>query len=150
MLEPEVRLLLQRVPEVADRYLALVDSVDGDPGAAATLAVLGDMVSDVAARLAGLEPLLRRALAAVEEVASESEDAEELVAGAFLDGLSPDDLRLLGPWFGPATRAALDGLELPCRRPEGRDEGRPQGRPSSTSLERHRFPRAAPGGTSPG
>ena len=121
MTEPEVRLLLHRVPELVDRYLALAEAADGDPGAAATLGELGEVVSAMAGQLARIEPALQRALAALEEVATLSDEAEELVAGAFLDSLSPDDLRFLRPWFGPATRAALDDLELPC----GRDEGRP-------------------------
>jgi len=121
MIEPEVRLLLERVPELAHRYLALVEAADGDPGAMAAFGELGELVSDAAGSLAGLEERLERALAAVEEVAATSGDAADLVGGAFLENLSPDDVRLLRRWFGPATRDVLDDLELPC----GRDEGRP-------------------------
>jgi hypothetical protein len=131
MFEPEVRLLLQQVPEFAHRYLALVEAADGDPGAAAAFGELGDMVAEMAAQLARFEPLLSRVLAAVEEVAS-SGDAEELVGGAFLDGLSPDDLRLLGPWLGPATRAVVDDLDLlsePLEPHRPLDRGREEGRP---------------------
>lgn len=120
MIEPEVRLLLHRVPELGERYVALVEAADGDPGTAATLGELGEVVSEWAGQLAHLEPVLRRTLAALEEMAARSEEAQELVAGAFLDSLSPDEVRLLRPWFGPATRAALDDLELPYRRDEGR------------------------------
>ena len=121
MIQPEVRLLLRQVPELAERYLALVEDVDGDPGAAAAFEELGGLVAELAQELGRVEPLLVRALAAVEEVAAGSEDAEELVGGSFLDSLSPDDVRLLAPWLGPATKTVVENLELP----PGRDEGRP-------------------------
>jgi hypothetical protein len=125
--DPEVELLLHEVPELVERYLALVEAADGDPGAAAAFGELGELVAELSLQLAGFEPLLSRALAAVEEVARSSDDAEELVGGAFLDSLSPDDLRLLAPWLGPATRAVVDDLVLPSEsgRRQERDEGRP-------------------------
>ena len=125
MLDPEVQLLLHEVPEFADRYVALVEAADGDPGAAAAFGELGELAAEMALQLARIEPLLCRVLAAVEEVASSSDDAEELVGGAFLDSLSPDHLRLLGPWLGPATRAVADDLVVPHEGGHERDEGRP-------------------------
>jgi hypothetical protein len=44
----------------------------------------------------------------VEKVAETSEDAEELIVWSFFDNLSPDDVRRLDPWLGPATRALVD------------------------------------------
>jgi hypothetical protein len=120
VIDPEVDRLLDEVPELADRYLALAEAADGDPGAAAAFGELGELVAEIAAQLARLEPVLIRVLGAVEQVASSSEDAEELVGGAFLDSLTPDDLRRLEPWLGPATRAVADDLDLPLERDEGR------------------------------
>src|ERR1700746_2124042 len=79
MVDPEVELLLHEVPEFAERYVALAEAADGDPGAAAAFGELGELAAEMAAQLARLEPLLCRVLAAVEEVASTSDDAEELV-----------------------------------------------------------------------
>jgi hypothetical protein len=129
MIEPAVRLLLLRVPELKSRYVALAQAADGDPGTGVTLGELGEVVSELAARLAEAEPLLTRTLAAVEEVAALSSEDRDTVAAAFLESLSPDDVRVLGPWFGPATRAALDDLELPRWGQHGdEDDGRAGGR----------------------
>jgi len=44
-------------------------------------------------------------------VAKTGSDAEELVGYAFLESLSPEDLRLITPWLGTATRSLLDDLD---------------------------------------
>jgi len=109
-----IALLLQRVPEFTDRYLLLVEQVDGDPGTAATLGELADFAAELARQLEELRPVLDRLMVVVEELSATSDDGGDLVAGAFLDSLSPDDLRRLRPWFGRATWAILDELELPA------------------------------------
>jgi hypothetical protein len=103
VIEPEIRSVLEAVPEFVDRYLELVESADGDPGAAAAFTELADFVAD---RLSGPKhspALVARSLAAIEKVARESDDAEALVGWAFLDSFSADDLRRLQPWLGPQT-----------------------------------------------
>lgn len=112
-MEPEVSLLLRRVPEFTDRYLLLVEEADGDPGAAAALGELADFAAQLARQLESLRPVLDRLMAMVEEISAKAEGGDDLVAGAFLDSLSPDDLRRLRPWFGRATWAILDELDLP-------------------------------------
>ena len=111
-MQPELVTILEAAPEFAPRYLELVAAVDGDPGPAAAFAELADFAAELAVTIDRYRPALTRILAGVEEVADRSADAEELVGWAFLDALSPDDLRRLEPWFGPATRAVLHGLEL--------------------------------------
>jgi hypothetical protein len=111
--EPEVAVVLREVPQFAGRYVALAGQADGDPGAAAVFEELADFAGELLRVLGGAQPCLARLLGAVEEVASTSADAEELVGGAFLDNLGPDELRLLERSMGPATRAIRDGLELP-------------------------------------
>lgn len=106
-------VLLDQVPEFADRYLGLVDDADGDPGPAAAFEELADFTATLLRMLDRAGPVLRRVLAGLEQVAATSADAEELVGGAFIDNLSPDDLRLIEPAMGPATRAILDQLQLP-------------------------------------
>jgi hypothetical protein len=113
-MDPDVALLLRRVPEFADRYLVLVEEADGDPGTAATLGELADFAVELALQLEELRPVLDRLMAMVEELSATSDDGGDLVAGAFLDSLSPDDLRRLRPWFGRATWAILDELDLPA------------------------------------
>lgn len=106
-------MLLERVPEFAGRYLALSDAADGDAGAAVAFEELADFTAALLRLIDGAEPVVRRVMAGVEQVAAGGEDAEDLVGGAFLDNLSPDDLRMLERSMGPATRAILDRLELP-------------------------------------
>ncbi|HZU78788.1 MAG TPA: hypothetical protein VE991_02635 [Acidimicrobiales bacterium] len=101
---PEVEVLLDRVPEFAPRYLELVAAFDDDPGAAAAFTELADMVALWAEDPSGAGAVLHRAMAAVEEVASTSVDAEEVVGWCFLDSLDDEDLDALEPWMGAATR----------------------------------------------
>ncbi|HXX88928.1 MAG TPA: hypothetical protein VEI83_01735 [Acidimicrobiales bacterium] len=121
MLDPEVIIVLRLVPEFAERYLTLVEEVDGDPGAVLAFTDLADFTAALARELDRRLPLLERCLGAIEEVAATSPDADELVGWAFLDTLSPEETRALGPWLGPATRALLERLELQP------GEGRPTG-----------------------
>jgi hypothetical protein len=121
MTDEEAALLLRHFPELADRYLALVEEADTDPEAPAALAELAEYAAELAQRADGAGAVLVRLMAGVEALSARSPEAEELVAGAFLDYLSPDDLRRLTPWMGSATRAVLDDLELPLT--ECRDDG---------------------------
>lgn len=118
-MDPEIALLLRRVPEFTDRYLSLVEEADGNPGKAVTLGELADFAACLAVHLERLRPVLDRLMAMVEELSATADDGGDLVAGAFLDSLSPDDLRRLRPWFGRATWAILDELDLPAPRPRG-------------------------------
>lgn len=112
-MEPEVEMVLRAVPEFVPQVLRLVASADGDPGGPAAFGELADYVAGLVSEIERSRPVLARAMAGVELVAASSEEAEELVGWAFLDSLSPDDLRRLDPWMGPATRRLLDALELP-------------------------------------
>lgn len=109
-MEPEVAFepVLAAAPGFRDRYMALVEAADGDPGAASVLTELADYVAELAERLGRLGPELSRCLAAVEATARRSDDDADVVAWAFLDSLSPDDRARLVPWLGPRTRALLE------------------------------------------
>jgi hypothetical protein len=109
----EVTMILQTVPEFADRYLGLVEDADGHPGANEAFSELADYVSELASRLEQFQPLLARCLSAVEQVATASEDAEELVGWCFLDYLPPDARRAVMPWLGPCTISILETIENP-------------------------------------
>jgi hypothetical protein len=113
MTEPEVEVLLEQVPEFALRYLALVEAADGDPGAAVAFEELADFTATILRLLDRAEPLFQRIMEGIEQVAASSDDAGELVGGAFLESLSPDDVRAAEQAMGPATRAILDELQLP-------------------------------------
>jgi hypothetical protein len=109
----EVKTLLREVPEFADRYLDLVEAADGLPGENEAFCALAEFVSELAVGLENFRPVLTRCLGAVEQVASTSEDAEELIGWSFLDYLSLDARRALLPWFGPRTFAMLEAIEDP-------------------------------------
>ena len=111
MTDPEVRRLLNRVPEFTDRYLALVEETDGDPGAAATFVELADFVAGLVNEIERFRPALIRCLEALEQVANSSEDAEDLVVWSFFDGLSSDDVRGIELLIGPSTRARVDAAD---------------------------------------
>jgi hypothetical protein len=108
---PAVTVLLSGVPEFGPSYLALVEIFDDDPGGPAVFTELADFVSDRLVAIEAERPVLERALAAVESVATAGGDADELVGYAFLDSMSPEDRRLIAPWLGPATRSLLDELD---------------------------------------
>lgn len=112
-MEPEVTTVLGRVPEFAGRYRSLVRAADGDPGAAVVFEDLAEFVGVLLGLVDRAEPCLTELMRAVEQVAATSPEAEELVGGAFLDNLSPDQLRRLTWCMGRRTRAILDELELP-------------------------------------
>lgn len=111
MIDNDVVVLLEAVPEFAERYLELVASADGDPGAAVALSELADYVGGLVAELERYRPVLDRCLGAVESVAASSDDSAELVAWAFLDSLAPDERRRMTDWFGPRTRALLEEVD---------------------------------------
>jgi hypothetical protein len=109
----EVTTLLEAVPEFLGRYLELLELADDDPGATEAFCELADFVAELADGIERFRPLLTRCLAAVEQVASTSEDAEELVGWSFLDYLSLDTRRMVLPWLGPSTLAVLEAIEDP-------------------------------------
>jgi len=111
---PEVGLVLRRVHRLAERYVELARVAGGHPGGAVVFEELAELARDLARAGDGAAARLAELMAAVEEVATESPDAEELVGGAFLESLSPDDLMRLDPLMGHRTRAVLDELELPA------------------------------------
>jgi len=109
MIDPIALEVLAAVPEVAERYLGLVEAADGDPGAAAALTELADLVAGLVSEMERHRPLLTRCLAAVEAAAAHGED--DLVVGAFIDSLSPDELVVLRPWLGRRTVALLEEVD---------------------------------------
>ena len=120
--DEDVVAVLEAVPEFLPRYLALAEAADGDPGTAVAFEELADFAAELALSLERHRPVLARVMAGVEAVAQRSPEADEVIGWAFLDCLSPDDLRRLEPWLGPATRAVLEAMEVP-------DHGRAEGRP---------------------
>jgi hypothetical protein len=111
MLDPDVSALLESAPGFVGRYLELVEAADGDPGLGATFTELADYVAGLMTEIERFRPVLARCLAGVESVAVSSKDGTELVAWAFLDSFSPDDLRRLAGWLGPRTRALLEEVD---------------------------------------
>ena len=109
----EIRTLLEVVPEFRGRYLELVELADDDTGPAEAFCELADFVAELVLGLEQFRPLLTRCLAAVEQVASTCDDAEELVGWSFLDYLSTDTRRIVLPWLGPSTLAVLEAIEDP-------------------------------------
>jgi hypothetical protein len=109
--DPSVTVLLEGVPEFGPAFLALVEAFDDDPGGPAVFTELADFVAERLVAIEAERPVLERALAAVESVAKRGGDAQELVGYAFLESLSPEDLRLITPWLGTATRSLLDDLD---------------------------------------
>lgn len=109
--DPSVTVLLEEVPEFGPAFLALVELFDDDPGGPAVFTELADFVSERLVAIEAQRPVLERTLAAVESVARAGGDAQDLVGYAFLDSLSPEDLRLITPWLGAATRSLLDDLD---------------------------------------
>lgn len=103
--------LLSRLPELRASYVELVQVADGDPGAPVLFGELAEEVADLARDFHRVVPTLFRYLAAIEHVARTCNDAEELVGWAFLDTLSPDEIRILEPILGAWTRAILRGME---------------------------------------
>lgn len=112
MLPPEVATILEAVPEFVDRYLELVEAVDGDPGAPATFTELADYLAAAGSGPGVSAAVVARCMSAIEKVARESNDAEELVGWAFLDSLSPEDRAHLGPWLGPRTVEVAETVGL--------------------------------------
>jgi hypothetical protein len=111
MISSEVATVLEGVPEFADRFLCLVEAADGDPGAPAAFCELADFVASLVSSSRRPDGVLVRCLARLEQVARESDDAEELVGWSFLDSLCPEDLSLLTPWLGPCTLALAEGRD---------------------------------------
>jgi hypothetical protein len=111
VIAPEVAAVLETVPEFVDRFMHLVEAADGDPGAPAAFCELADFVASLVLSRGPSDGVLVRCLASLEQVAHESDDAEELVGWSFLDSLCPEDLRRVAPWLGPRTPALADELE---------------------------------------
>lgn len=109
--DPSVAALLRSVPELVPRYLSLVVSLDDEPGAPVVFTDLADFVAERLAAVDREQPVLERALAAVESVAADGDGAAELVGYAFLDSFSPEDRRRVVPWLGPHARALADELD---------------------------------------
>ncbi len=111
MIEPETAAVLHAVPEFTDRFLAMVEAADGDPGGAATFSELADFAGELTEEMVRCRPVLERLMDGVESVAASSPDARELVGWCFLDSLSPDELLALRPFMGERTGALLDSLD---------------------------------------
>lgn len=111
MIEADTAIVLHAVPEFTDRFLAMVEAADGDPGSAATFSELADFAGELAEEIVRCQPVLERLMAGVESVAASSPDARELVGWCFLDSLSPDELLTLRPFMGDRTGALLDSLD---------------------------------------
>lgn len=111
--EPEVVTLLLALPELVPAYIQLVEAADGDPGAAAVFEEAAAWVGAAVERVAGQQAALRRCLAAVEQVARTSPEAEELVGWSFLDQLPPPQRQVLAPLLGSRTRALARELDEP-------------------------------------
>ena len=93
----EVATVLAAVPEFLDRYLELVRLETTTRAQQQAFCELADFVAELASGVEQYRPVLTRCLAAVEEVASSSDDAEELVGWSFLDYLSLDARRTAAP-----------------------------------------------------
>ncbi|SRR5579875_118901 len=113
MLDHDVAVVLEAVPELAAWLAELAVAQDGDPGAAVVFAELADYVAELAADPVRNGPQLARCLGAIEVVAATSPDADELVGWSFLDGIGNAELETLRPWFGPRTMALVEEVRGP-------------------------------------
>jgi hypothetical protein len=110
-IDPEVLILLDRVPELVDAYLDGVEAGDDDPGYPMLLTELADMVTEAVRKLEQGRTRFERCLAAIEDVLDQHPDATDAVAGAFFDSLPPDILPVLTPSLGPRSGELLERLE---------------------------------------
>jgi len=108
-------MVLRRLPQfAAQRYVELARAADAEPAGALVFEELAEMARGLAQAGDGAAARLAQLMAVVEEVATTSPQAGELVAGAFLENLSPDDLIRLERLMGRRTRALVEELELPA------------------------------------
>ena len=107
VVDPVVETILGAVAGFGDRYVALAEACDGDPGAAAAFAELADYVAELLTDPVRHRRVLASCSAAIDAVAEASEDGREAVAWSFLEALSPDDRYALEPWLGPRGRSLL-------------------------------------------
>jgi hypothetical protein len=110
-MEPAVVVLLSALPELRHDFEMLARAADGDPGGAALFGELAETVADLAHDVDDHLRDLARYLAAVERVARTCVDAEELVGWAFLDSLSPQEIRILEPLLGAWTKSIVRHME---------------------------------------
>ncbi len=110
--EQAVAELRQAVPELEDRYDALVDVYEDDIGADVVFGELADLVNDVVLGKEGDEALLDRCLDVLESLAERADrDADDIVGFYFLDQLSPGTLTRVTSRLGEHTLDVLDRLE---------------------------------------
>lgn len=107
-----LEILLGEVPELRERYGALVQAWEGDaPDIPLVMEELVDLVTPWLTRLGTHEGALSRAFAAVEHVALIGDEGETAVAYGFLDALAPEALAHAMDFLGPCTTGILDALD---------------------------------------
>jgi hypothetical protein len=97
-----ITILRHEVPEFEDHYLDLTDIYDEDLTPEIVLMELADFVANIVAG-AGSEASLERCLAAIEEVASSTDDGIELVAYSFLNELPLGTRAAISSYLGPVA-----------------------------------------------
>lgn len=102
---PPFRAVPEFVPIGCSPTSGTDDAIDGP----VVLSELAEFVARHLTAVAAGRDVVVRAMSVVESIASEPGDhVDDHVAHGFLDHLSPDELRALGPWMGPSTRWLLE------------------------------------------
>jgi hypothetical protein len=104
-----ITLVRSHLPEFEDHYLDLVDIYDEDLTPEIVLMELADFVANLVAA-GGSEVSLERCLAAVDDVASNTDDGRELVAYSFLIELPLGTRAAVSSYFGPVAAQLAERL----------------------------------------
>lgn len=104
--------LLREVPELRQRYAALMEAWEGDePDIPLVMEELVDLVTPWLTQLGTDGGALSRAFAAVEHIALAGDEGETAVAYGFLDALAPEALAQAMDFLGPCTTGILGALD---------------------------------------
>lgn len=122
-----ITLLRSHLPEFEDHYLDLVDIYDEDLTPEIVLMELADFVANLVAG-GGSEVSLERCIAAVDDVASSTEDGCELVAYSFLNELPLGTRAAVSSYLGPVVAHLAERLYG-----DGGIEDVGQGRPAAAA-----------------
>jgi hypothetical protein len=104
-----ITLVRGEVPEFEDHYLDLVEIYDEDLTPEIVLMELADFVTNLLAG-GGSEVSLERCLAAIEDVASSTDDGRELVAYSFLNELPIGTRAAVSSYLGPVAARLAERL----------------------------------------
>lgn len=102
-------ILRAALPEFEANYLDLLDIYDEDLTPEIVLMELADFVANLVVRPSS-DAILERCLAAVEDVASSTEDGPDLIAYSFLNELPVGTRSAAAPYLGPRAAYLAERL----------------------------------------